>query len=110
MYHIDGLITEACHNSVRVSNNPRRSCVGQCCCCAVQDWGPAFVPVGITGKVELVGFDRATLIGGPERTHSVSDRSQPAPALDSLFITSSRHRQAETAAVSPNSSWHEQFR
>lgn len=29
----------------------------------VQDWGPAFVPVGLTGRVELVGFDRATLIG-----------------------------------------------
>jgi hypothetical protein len=39
----------------------RGSCV--CWCSCVQDWGPAFVPVGLTGGVELVGFDRATLIG-----------------------------------------------
>ena len=34
-----------------------------------QDWGPAFVPVGVTGGVELVGFDRATLIG--EQYHNL---------------------------------------
>lgn len=32
-------------------------------CVCRQDWGPAFVPAGISGGVELVGFDRATLIG-----------------------------------------------
>jgi hypothetical protein len=49
--------------------------VAACACCVVavliaacslaylQDWGPAFVPAGVTGGVELVGFDRATLIG-----------------------------------------------
>eukprot|EP00775_Hariotina_reticulata_P000988 gene988-1315_t len=29
---------------------------------AHRDWGPAFVPAGITGAVELLGFDRATVI------------------------------------------------
>lgn len=35
------------------------------CTCSfiTQDWGPAFVPVGVSGGVELVGFDRATLVG-----------------------------------------------
>jgi len=30
---------------------------------AARDWGPAFVPAGITGPIELLGFDRAALIG-----------------------------------------------
>jgi hypothetical protein len=70
---------------VRASNNCSSLVVDLMPLCAVQDWGPAFVPVGITGKVELVGFDRATLIGGPQQTHSVSDKDQRMPALDSLL-------------------------
>jgi hypothetical protein len=38
--------------------------IAACSLAYLQDWGPAFVPAGVTGGVELVGFDRATLIGG----------------------------------------------
>lgn len=37
------------------------------CVCTPQDWGPAFIPAGVSGGVELVGFDRATLIGEAAR-------------------------------------------
>ncbi|KAF8062032.1 hypothetical protein HT031_004292 [Scenedesmus sp. PABB004] len=50
------------------------------------DWGPAFVPAGVTGAVELVGFSRAALIGALVHQQSLNGSAFQLTVTGQLLV------------------------